>query len=192
MIKYVPNCLTITRFFAPFILSFLLDEKYYLYAILICLFSSFTDFLDGYIARKYHCQTQFGSIIDPIADKFFITYTIIYFYSNDFIPFFLALIIIFRDFCILIGASICYFKDRKVKFSPLYISKMNTALQMAFIIVIIFGAYINQHHNAALTYKIFINVMHFIKWIFVILISLTTCVSGIQYLMYFVKFMKKK
>lgn len=69
----IPNVLCYIRIalIPYFITNYLHAEKAidYLFSALILAFMEITDFLDGYIARKYHMITEIGKIIDPIADK---------------------------------------------------------------------------------------------------------------------------
>ena len=69
MFKHVPNILTILRFFLiPFIVVELVQENYILAFVFLTL-SGLTDVLDGYIARKFNFISDFGKLIDPLADK---------------------------------------------------------------------------------------------------------------------------
>ena len=69
----LPNKLTLTRIFMipVFVLFFYLDVLPYheIYAAVVFVLAACTDFLDGYIARKYHLVTNMGKFLDPIADK---------------------------------------------------------------------------------------------------------------------------
>ena len=69
----LPNKITLTRIFLipVFVLFFYLDVLPYheLYAAAVFAVAACTDFLDGYIARKYHLVTNMGKFLDPIADK---------------------------------------------------------------------------------------------------------------------------
>ncbi len=69
----LPNKLTLTRIFMIplFVLFFYLDAVPYheLIAAAVFMLAAFTDFLDGYIARKYGLVTNMGKFLDPIADK---------------------------------------------------------------------------------------------------------------------------
>jgi len=70
-VKFFVNALTIIRLLGTFIIPFLwriLPSKLLLIVIALILL---TDFFDGFLARKYHVQTLFGSILDTIADKCF-------------------------------------------------------------------------------------------------------------------------
>lgn len=68
----LPNKLSLLRIIMVPIMAvvYLLDfELSALYAVIIFIFAAFTDFLDGYIARKYNMITDLGKLLDPIADK---------------------------------------------------------------------------------------------------------------------------
>jgi CDP-diacylglycerol---glycerol-3-phosphate 3-phosphatidyltransferase len=68
MLLNLSNILSLSR--AGFALAFLQENPFFrLLAILLAMVS---DFLDGYIARKQKMTTQFGAILDPIMDKFFV------------------------------------------------------------------------------------------------------------------------
>ena len=67
-----PNILTILRILlVPFFIYFLLQEQLFYKIIAFTLFSlaSITDFIDGYLARKWKQETEFGKFLDPFADK---------------------------------------------------------------------------------------------------------------------------
>lgn len=72
------------------------DVKY-LIAAGIFLIASVTDFLDGFIARKYNMVTDFGKMVDAIADKMLVNSTLIILSSQGFVAPIITVIIIFRD-----------------------------------------------------------------------------------------------
>jgi CDP-diacylglycerol--glycerol-3-phosphate 3-phosphatidyltransferase len=70
--KHLPNILSVSRivFAVLFVLTFMqVDFPLMLWGFCFFLLGSLTDFLDGYLARKYNLISSFGKIIDPIADK---------------------------------------------------------------------------------------------------------------------------
>lgn len=76
--------------------NILVDTKYIIAAIIFGV-ASFTDFLDGHIARKYNMVTDFGKLVDAIADKMLVNSTLIILSSQGFISPVITVIVIFRD-----------------------------------------------------------------------------------------------
>ena len=76
--------------------SILIDVRYILCG-LIFIIASFTDYLDGYIARKKKQVTNFGKLSDAIADKVLVNSVLIIFASQGFIPAIVPVVIIVRD-----------------------------------------------------------------------------------------------
>lgn len=65
--------------------------------LVLFVFGSITDFLDGHIARKHNLVTTFGKFLDPIADKLLVNVTAIFLGITGEIPFIVSVIYIFRD-----------------------------------------------------------------------------------------------
>ena len=83
----LPNKLTLLRFvLVPVFMVFMyIDNPYsYLIGLIVFAVASFTDFLDGSIARKYNMVTDFGKFMDPLADKLLTTVALIYLCLNGF------------------------------------------------------------------------------------------------------------
>lgn len=81
----------------PVIRTFIdLDLRYVISGV-IFLIASFTDFLDGYIARRYHMVTDRGKLLDSIADKILVNPMLIIFAAEGFLPAIVPVIIVGRD-----------------------------------------------------------------------------------------------
>ncbi|WP_031542298.1 CDP-diacylglycerol--glycerol-3-phosphate 3-phosphatidyltransferase [Mesoplasma photuris] len=69
----------------------------WLVAGLVFVLASFTDFLDGYLARKNNQVTDFGKFFDPIADKLLVNSVLILFATTGMLPVWMTLVLILRD-----------------------------------------------------------------------------------------------
>ena len=95
----LPNKLTIGRVVAvPFFIAAYMLE-YYLVAFIIFMAASFTDMLDGKIARKYNLVTNFGKIMDPLADKVLV-YSAFCLMIPQYVPAWMFIIILAREFTV--------------------------------------------------------------------------------------------
>ncbi|MGA1171649.1 MAG: CDP-alcohol phosphatidyltransferase family protein [Aquiluna sp.] len=105
-LKSVPNMLSILRLLLVPVFLWLLIADQFLIAFLVLMFASFTDWLDGFIARKFNQITSLGKVLDPSADRLFILATLIGLTVNEIIPAWLAIVIVARDVLLLIGYPI--------------------------------------------------------------------------------------
>ena len=111
MLKHIPNILTILRFLLiPIILYFIFVENYTLAFIFFTL-SGITDVVDGFIARKFNLISNFGKLMDPLADKLTQISVLASLVKVDIIPFWILVIVILKELIMVIGASFLYGKD---------------------------------------------------------------------------------
>lgn len=82
-----------------------------LFAVLIGIVAIVSDGLDGYFARKYNQVTDFGKIVDPLADKILIASVGLICVIKDFVPLWFFVVLITRDLLILMGGL--YLKNKK-------------------------------------------------------------------------------
>ncbi len=125
-IKHVPNILTIIRFILiPFIvISLALDN--YISALIFFTLSSLSDVLDGYIARKFNAITDFGKLMDPLADKLTQISTLTTLYIKRIIPFWIVLVVIVKEIVLISGASFLY--GKKLVVSSKWYGKLSTVI----------------------------------------------------------------
>ena len=111
MFKNVPNILTIIRFLLiPFIVFYIFAGNYIL-AFVFFTISGLTDIADGFIARKYNLISNFGKLMDPLADKLTQITTLGSLAITDIIPIWILIIVLLKEFIMICGASFLYGKD---------------------------------------------------------------------------------
>lgn len=181
--KDIPNQLTIARIFAIpiFILGFLLQKRYWV--VWSFVFASVTDFVDGYLARKWNLTSAFGAFLDPVADKLMVSTALIFLVCQ--IPvLWIALpvaITILRE--ITISALREWMAERSLRnvVKVGSIGKAKTALQMISITLLLISSpgFGNQLGAVGLSRSILFS------WgvLTLYLSTLLTVISGVQYMM---------
>ena len=126
MFKHVPNILTIVRFILiPFIIKALVHDDYLLTFILLTV-SGLTDVLDGTIARKFNLITNFGKLVDPLADKLTQISILTTLALKNIIPIWMIIVLFIKEFIMIAGASFLYGKELVV--SSKWYGKLATVL----------------------------------------------------------------
>lgn len=124
--KHIPNALTILRFILiPFIIIYIVKDKY-IEAFVFLTISGITDVLDGFIARKFNFITNFGKLIDPLADKTTQIAILVTLALKDIIPMWILIIVFIKEFAMVSGASFLYGKELVV--SSKWFGKLATVL----------------------------------------------------------------
>lgn len=112
-------------------------------------FASFTDFLDGYIARKHNLVTSFGKFADPIADKLLVNTMFILFAWQGVVPVVAVLLMLWRDTAVDGIRMIANGKGRVMAAG--YLGKIKTVSQMFTIIFILLNNLPFELYNLPVT-----------------------------------------
>ena len=137
----LPNKLTILRIIMiPFFVLFMLldggvSQTYRYIAAVIFIVASFTDLLDGKIARKYNLVTNFGKFMDPLADKLLVCSGLICFVGLGQLPAWFVIVIISREF--IISGFRLVASDNGVVIAASYWGKFKTVSQMIMSVLLI-------------------------------------------------------
>lgn len=150
-LSWLPNAISILRIgLVPPILILILRGDFG-WALALFWFAGFSDGLDGYLAVRFGWMTRLGALLDPAADKLLITGLFVTLaYTGD-IPVWLASVVILRDVVIVLGALAYNFIVKPVPGEPTHISKLNTALQMLFILFVLSRAGFGWPDEIAIT-----------------------------------------
>ena len=188
----LPNKLTLTRIIlVPVFMVFVsltqigtedFTPTWYLVAGIIFAAASFTDFLDGHLARKWNMVTDFGKFADPLADKLLTTVAFIYMMRDGVCSPVVLCIILAREFAVsglrMVAAGA---KDGKVIAANMW-GKVKTVLQMLSIIFYFFGLSFATMSatgvEQAARQIIVLSISIVLCW----LVAAVTAISGIKYL----------
>ncbi len=160
----MPNLVTYSRIVLTVPIVFLLKNEYYSIALIIFLIAAFTDYLDGYLARRLNKVSETGKVMDQVADKILVT-SVFLALMNE-IPLWLVVTVIIRDSWVN-GLRILSAKKGIIVPANIW-GKMKTVLQFVLILTI-------------MVERTFDLDMRILVIIFVFLTFLATVVSGFIY-----------
>jgi cardiolipin synthase len=175
----IPNFLSLLRIIlVPVFIIFLMQESY-TNALLTFVLAGLTDVFDGTLARVMNKQTKLGSFLDPMADKILLASSFVTLSILGLIPSWLTVIIISRDFIILLGIVILSMMSITYKIKPAFVGKITTAMQIATIFFTLL--------YKAVTHDISYNWIIGLFW----LTALFTVISGSVYIIRGIKFVNR-
>lgn len=132
-------------------------ESYRVIVILFFVGAYITDLLDGFVARKFNQITEFGKVIDPLADKIFVIMIVLQLFWMEEIPAYYFWIIILRDIIIFTGGIFVSKIIGKVLPSNL-LGKLAVASIAAFLLAVVVGAEkVEWLYNFLLYFSIFMS-----------------------------------
>jgi cardiolipin synthase len=176
----IPNFLSLLRIIlVPVIVIFLIQESY-TKALIIFVIAGLTDALDGAVARLLKKQTELGSFLDPLADKILLSTSFIALAIFNLIPSWLAVIVISRDFIILLGIATLSLMSVTYEIKPIFVSKVTTTLQIA---TVFFALLIKANIFEVVSY----NLIMMLSW----LTASFTIISGLIYIIKGIKFINR-
>jgi|UniRef100_A0A832ERG9 CDP-diacylglycerol--glycerol-3-phosphate 3-phosphatidyltransferase len=173
--KNLANILSIVRIFLVVPIIILLENHYIYWVIIFFLLGGLSDYLDGFLARKYNTVSNTGKLLDPLADKIFIMSILIYMFKSLDVSFWIIFIILFRE--LIITGLRAELASKGYILPAGKSGKWKTFLQF-FSIFFLLLSYINKN---------FYNIGIFMLYIAVIL----TIASGFQYFMIYYNFSKE-
>lgn len=165
----VPNLITLTRLMSvPVMIWLIVSERF---GTAFCVFAGagVSDALDGYIAKRFDSRTKLGALLDPTADKALLSSVYVALGIAELLPNWLVILVVFRDVTIIGGFILLHTLAAPRKFDPLYISKINTLVQIALV------AYVLGRLGVGLPDGFLTNIL---IW----LTAVTTVLSGMSYL----------
>jgi cardiolipin synthase len=136
-LSWLPNAISLMRIALVVPILLLILDGDFAWALGLFFVAGFSDGIDGYLAKRFDWHTRLGALLDPVADKLLVAGTFITLAYTQHIPVWLAVVVILRD-AIIIGGAIAYnFIVEPVQGEPTKISKLNTALELLFLLFVL-------------------------------------------------------
>ena len=136
-LNQLPNLISVLRILLVIPVVYTLANEHYSIALLLFIVAGVSDGVDGFLARHYGWQTRLGAILDPIGDKLLLVSVFIVLGWLGYLPVLLVVLVIARDIIIVSGAVLYHFLIEEVPIEPVYISKVNTAVQLLLVVIVL-------------------------------------------------------
>ncbi len=136
-LNWIPNAISMLRIALVVPVLWLILNGGFGWALLLFWIAGFSDGLDGYLATRYNWQSRSGALLDPIADKLLVAGMFITLTYTQHIPIGLTAIVLFRDVVIIGGAVAYNYMIKPVEGEPTRVSKINTVMQLLFLLFVL-------------------------------------------------------
>tara|TARA_Y100001960_G_scaffold329064_1_gene419391 strand:+ start:1372 stop:1860 length:489 start_codon:yes stop_codon:yes gene_type:complete len=130
--------------------------------------AALSDALDGIIAKRFKMVSVLGGFLDPIADKALLVCVFIALGHEGYLPIWLVILVVFRDILIIGGAVLFQTITQSLEMRPLIVSKINTALQLLLLVLVLASEAFGSSLNLA-------------RYALVYIVATTTFLSGLFY-----------
>lgn len=164
----IPNVITIMRLVLVPVLILLLNRGEFAWATAVFAVAGLSDGLDGYLARKYKLESEFGGFLDPVADKVLMIGTYVTLTLLGLLPVWLVLLVVARDFLIIGFIMMLVSLGDEVHPAPSIYSKINTVVQILLV-------------SFLLIHKAFAPGLELLVELLVYVLLVTTLVSTVNY-----------
>ena len=189
ILKIIPNVLTLFRSLAAIILPIIIiygDEIGALIATPILILAGISDYFDGFFARKYKVTSNFGKVLDPVADKLLVIGIIFALASENMFDYYYAflpaLLIVLRE--ILISGLRESISSYQISLEVTRLAKWKTTIQL-----IACGSFLVWRSD---TFFYNIQILGLISYILLWLAGIITFITGLQYIIKIMKFFNKE
>ncbi len=164
----IPNLISVLRILLVVPVVYLLLQRRFREAMLLFFIAGVSDALDGFLARRFDWRSRLGGILDPLADKVLLVSVFLCLGWLGALPWWLVALVILRDLVIVGGALAYHFTVERLEAEPSLVSKLNTTLQILLALAVVYDLGFSELPKLLL-------------WGLIYLVTLTTLLSGIDY-----------
>ncbi len=165
----LPNLITLARLLSVPLTIWLIFDGRYGAAFWVFAGAGLSDALDGYIAKRFDRRTWIGALLDPAADKAMLAGVYVSLGLAGQLPGWLVALVVLRDFLIVVGFFLIHATAVPRQLEPLYISKINTLVQITLVGFVLARLGLDIQTGPA-------------TWLLIAAAAATTVLSGLFYL----------
>lgn len=159
----IPNILTVIRLLMVGVFYWLFHSNEWIWACIVFVLAGITDLLDGYIARKYNMISNFGKLMDPLADKLMVLTAIFCLWSVHLVPTAVIVIIAVKELAMIAGASFIFGKRKKVVYAN-WVGKIATACTFAAIVLLFLDPWVRPAGSIVLYIGVAFQVLALVQY----------------------------
>lgn len=137
--RQLPNLITVLRILLVAPLAVAVLEGSYGTALLLFTVAGLSDGVDGFLAKRFGWESRLGAVLDPLADKLLLVVCYVLLGLKAALPIWLVAVVLLRDLVIVIGGIAYHLHVGYVQMAPTVISKLNTVLQVALVVIVMFS-----------------------------------------------------
>jgi cardiolipin synthase len=131
VIQTLPNLITVGRIVLVPVVIWAITSGNMLLAFWVFVAAGISDAVDGFIAKRFNAQTEFGAYLDPIADKALLMSIYVTLSIEMLLPRWIVIAVVSRDIMIMGAVVLSWVLNKPVEIHPLIVSKLNTAAQIS-------------------------------------------------------------
>ena len=136
-LRWLPNAITVARMVTALPLLWLLAVDNYALAFWVALGAGASDFLDGFLARRFDWRSAIGALLDPLADKLLLAVCFLGLWWSSHLPTWLTALVIGRDLVLVAGALTWRQKIGPLQPEPSFAGKFSTFAQIALVLMVL-------------------------------------------------------
>jgi cardiolipin synthase (CMP-forming) len=167
--RALPNLITLARLLSVPAMLWLILHTRYVAAFWLFIAAGLSDAVDGWIAKRWDCRTPLGAVLDPAGDKALIVGVYLCLWRGGQLPGLLVFLVLLRDFLIVLGYLVLQTRAIRAEIGPIFISKVNTLVQLVLITFVLARPALHIHAETA-------------SELLIGAAGLTTVLSGFSYL----------
>lgn len=168
MLSQIPNIISTLRIFLVVPVVWALINGQFELGLLLFAVAGVSDAVDGFLAKRFHWQSRLGGFLDPLADKLLLVCSFLAIGWLGLVPWWLVVLVIVRDLVIVSGAVAYHFTVGRFDAEPTPISKLNTAVQILLVVLVVLDQ----------------SLLPMSAWILTtgeVMVAVTTVLSGVNY-----------